>query len=142
MVHITTKLYFDGVETTKSELGYFRHTFSSNHNIHKSLYGLCFWVSDPLINRFYYDLSIKGSEAQKQRPGEVLWILWFDEKSISRPYTNTFLGYGISGSSCWHSFITILFTSNNRWAKYESSLSFDSYGSRICCTEHWNLFRT
>ena len=22
--------------------------FSSNHNIHKSLYGLCFWASDPL----------------------------------------------------------------------------------------------
>ena len=27
--------------------------FSSNHNIHKSLYGLCFWASDPLIDRFY-----------------------------------------------------------------------------------------
>ena len=24
----------------------------SNHNIHKSLYGLCFWASDPLIDRF------------------------------------------------------------------------------------------
>ena len=30
--------------------------FSSNHNIHKSLYGLCFWASDPFIDRFYYDL--------------------------------------------------------------------------------------
>ena len=27
--------------------------FSSNHNIHKSLYCLCFWASDPLIDRFY-----------------------------------------------------------------------------------------
>ena len=27
--------------------------FSSNHNIHKSLHGLCFWASDPLIERFY-----------------------------------------------------------------------------------------
>ena len=27
--------------------------FSSNHNIHKSLCGLCFWASDPWINRFY-----------------------------------------------------------------------------------------
>ena len=27
--------------------------FSSNHNIHKSLCGLCFWASDPLIDRFY-----------------------------------------------------------------------------------------
>ena len=26
--------------------------FSSNHNIHKSSYGLCFWASDPLIDRF------------------------------------------------------------------------------------------
>ena len=41
--------------------------FSSNCNIHKSSYGLCFWASDPLIDRFYLDLSIKGSEAQKQR---------------------------------------------------------------------------
>ena len=31
---------------------YIRCTFSSNHNIHKSLYGLCFWAADPLINRF------------------------------------------------------------------------------------------
>ena len=27
--------------------------FSSNHNIHKSSCGLCFWASDPLIDRFY-----------------------------------------------------------------------------------------
>ena len=26
---------------------------------------------------------IKGSETQKQRPHELLWMLWFDEKSIS-----------------------------------------------------------
>ena len=26
--------------------------FSSNHNIHKSSCGLCFWASDPLIERF------------------------------------------------------------------------------------------
>ena len=25
---------------------------------------------------------IKESEAQKQRPHELLWMLWFDEKSI------------------------------------------------------------
>ena len=29
------------------------YTFSSNNNIHKSSYGLCFWGSDPLIERFY-----------------------------------------------------------------------------------------
>ena len=27
--------------------------FSSNHYIHKSSCGLCFWASDPLIDRFY-----------------------------------------------------------------------------------------
>ena len=26
--------------------------FASNHNIHKSSCGLCFWASDPLIERF------------------------------------------------------------------------------------------
>ena len=57
--------------------------FSSNHKIHKSLYGLCFWASDPLIDKYYSNLSIKGSEAQEQRSEELLWMLWFDEKSIS-----------------------------------------------------------
>ena len=46
--------------------------FSSNRNIHKSLCGLCFWASDPLIERIYQNLSTKGSEAQKQRPHELL----------------------------------------------------------------------
>ena len=39
--------------------------FSSNHNIHKSSCGLCFLAPDPLINRFYPTLLIKGSLAQK-----------------------------------------------------------------------------
>ena len=43
-----------------------RYTFSSNHNIYKSWCGLCFWSSDPIIERFYYNLSIKGSEAQNK----------------------------------------------------------------------------
>ena len=42
------------------------------HKIHKSTYGLCFWSSDPLIDRFYINLLIKVSEAQKQRPHELL----------------------------------------------------------------------
>ena len=58
--------------------------FLSNHNIHKSSLGLCFWASEPLIERFYFNISIKESEAQKQRPCELLWLLWFDEKSISK----------------------------------------------------------
>ena len=29
------------------------YTLSSNYNIHKSSCGLCFLVSDPLIDRFY-----------------------------------------------------------------------------------------
>ena len=32
---------------------------------------------------FGLNLSIKVSEAQKQRPCELLWMLWFNEKSIS-----------------------------------------------------------
>ena len=57
--------------------------FLSNHNVHKSLHGL--WVSapDPLIDRFYYQPWIKTSEAQKQSPHKLLWMLWFDEKCIS-----------------------------------------------------------
>ena len=27
--------------------------FPLNHNIHRSSCGLCFWASDPLIDRFY-----------------------------------------------------------------------------------------
>ena len=57
--------------------------FLSNHNIHKSSYVLYFWTSDPLIDGFYYNISIKVPEAQKQRPHELLWILQFYEKSIS-----------------------------------------------------------
>ena len=46
--------------------------FSSNHNIHNSSCDLCFWASDQLIDKFYKNLSIKGSEAQKQRSHELL----------------------------------------------------------------------
>ena len=46
--------------------------FSPNHNNHKSLYSLCVWASDPLIDRYLYNLSIRGSEAQKQGPHELL----------------------------------------------------------------------
>ena len=31
---------------------YYKYTFLSNHNIHKSSCGLCFCTSDPLIDRF------------------------------------------------------------------------------------------
>ena len=35
------------IETRKLDI-----LFSSNHNIHKSSSGHCFWASDPLIERF------------------------------------------------------------------------------------------
>ena len=35
------------IETRKLDI-----LFSSNHNIHKSSFGLCFWASDSLIKRF------------------------------------------------------------------------------------------
>ena len=40
--------------------------FSSNHNIHKSSSDHCFCASDPLIDIFLRNLSIKGSEDQKK----------------------------------------------------------------------------
>ena len=55
-----------------SSMTEFRYTFTSNYNIHKSLYGLCFWAPDPLTDRFYYNLSIKESGVQKQRPYKLL----------------------------------------------------------------------
>ena len=56
--------------------------FSSNYNFHKSSCVLYFWASDPLIDRPYWNLSIKRYEAQKQRPNKLLWMLWFDGKSL------------------------------------------------------------
>ena len=49
--------------------------FSSNHNIHKSSYGACLRASDALMDRFWENLSIKGSEAQKQRKLKLLLML-------------------------------------------------------------------
>ena len=46
--------------------------FSLNHNIHKSSSDLCFWTSDHLIETVQWNPSIKGSEAQKQWPDELL----------------------------------------------------------------------
>ena len=58
----------------QSTLG-FDILFSSIHNIYKSSCDLRFWASDHLIHRFYKNLSIKGSEAQKQRPHKLL-LMW------------------------------------------------------------------
>ena len=44
--------------------------FSSKVNVHKSSFGLCSLAPGP----------IKGSGAQKQRPYELLWTLWFNKK--------------------------------------------------------------
>ena len=61
----------------------FRYTFLSNHNIHKGLCGLCFWASDPLIEGFYQNLSIKWSEAQKNGRTNFYECCDLTEKSIS-----------------------------------------------------------
>ena len=50
--------------------------FLSNHNIHKSLYGL--WLED--FSKIYW---WKGLKPKKQIPYKLLWMLWFDEKSLS-----------------------------------------------------------
>ena len=63
-----------------------------------------FWTSDPLIDGFYINLSIKGSEAQKQRPCKLLWMLWFDRKSISNIHTKIYtMCYLVRG----HSYTTV-----------------------------------
>ena len=48
-------LSFLEIVKTKNILGdeKIRYTFSSNHSIHKSSCGICYWDSDPLIDRFY-----------------------------------------------------------------------------------------
>ena len=38
---------------------------------------------------------IKGSEAQKQKPYKLLWMLWFDEKSISNVYRFSYVSFTI-----------------------------------------------
>ena len=58
--------------------------FSLNCNIHKSSHGLSFWASNPLIDKFYLDLSIKGSDAQKQRPHELYECCDLTEKVYLR----------------------------------------------------------
>ena len=42
--------------------------------------GLSFRVSDHIIDRFYKNHSIKGFEAQKQRPNKLLWVFWIEKK--------------------------------------------------------------
>ena len=51
VVHMVSAAY--GAEDFYSGKYLSRYTFSSNHNVHKSLCDLCFWASDPLIDRFY-----------------------------------------------------------------------------------------
>ena len=41
---------------------YLRYTFSSDHNVHKSSCGLCFWAPHPLI----------GPGTHEQSPNELL----------------------------------------------------------------------
>ena len=45
-------------DATLLELCNARYIFSSNHNIQKSPCGLNFWTSDPLIDRFFKNLTI------------------------------------------------------------------------------------
>ena len=96
--------------------------FSSNHNIHKSLCGFCFWASDLLINRFYKNLSIKSLKPKNKGHSNfyeccdltkkvylVIMIWWFLSKIsiqfllpisrvfdfVSRNWKNVKSSYGI-----------------------------------------------
>ena len=79
-------------------------TFSSKGNVHKSSFGLCSLAPGP----------IKGSGAQKQRPHELLWTLWF-EKRVYLCRNPSFLKKKLKfqltfGSSNWLSLVAIDFT--------------------------------
>ena len=63
--------------------------FSSNHNIHKSSCGLCCCGFRPFNRKIFVKSIHLKSDAQKQRPHELLWMLWFDEKSISKSYIHS-----------------------------------------------------
>ena len=63
-----------------------KYIFPSNHNIHKSWCGLCFWAPYLLIDRYYKNLSMKGFAAQIRRPRELLWMLWFNSLSSRLSY--------------------------------------------------------
>ena len=67
--------------------------FSPNHNIHKSLCDLYFWASDPLIYRFYLNLSIKGLKPKNK--GRTKFYESCDlTKKVHLPTCNLFLGTG------------------------------------------------
>ena len=46
-------------------------------------------ASNPLIDKLYKNLSIKGSEAQKQMTHELLRMLCFDEKITNQSKEST-----------------------------------------------------
>ena len=57
--------------------------FSSNQIVHKISFSLWFLAPDPLIYKFYKNLSNNRSGAQKQRLNEILWKIWYDEETES-----------------------------------------------------------
>ena len=72
-------------------------------------------------------LSIKGSEARKQWQYELLWMLWFEEKSISNEGT-------ISQNIFWN------LTALNRFDAYDridSNKNFRQLCDGIIFTKPW-----
>ena len=63
--------------------------FSSTHNIHKRLWGLCFRASDILINRFYkkYINSRVWSPKKLTTRSFMNVVIW--QKSITNAYTDS-----------------------------------------------------
>ena len=84
MIHKPKIFMIESLHYRQHELGILDILFLSNRNIHKSSSDHCFWASYHSIDGFYLNHSIKWSTAQKQRSDELLWMLWFDEKSISK----------------------------------------------------------
>ena len=60
---------------------------------------------------------IIGSEAQKHRPHELLWMLWFDEKSIS-----SVLIWDVIWVKVWNPWYSFFFPAEFHQKKFENSL--------------------
>ena len=59
--------------------------FLSNHNIHKSLCGLCFWASDHLIDRSYWIFQLRGLKLKNK----VFMNVVFWRKIISNTHMSS-----------------------------------------------------
>ena len=102
------------------------------------------------------NLSIKGSEAQKQRPHELLWMLWFDEKSLSKMHNQQkfieFVKINLTSCKffsvyvwCWY-FLCCCFLSKQVKMWFIRLLTFSNFDGThkfpFVCNKRATLYRT